>query len=54
MSLLDRVDSESVTKLVQINVRKLAEIAAKGSPYQLAKELHYAGVEYQILSTYLE
>ncbi len=54
LSLLDRVDSESVTKLVEINVRKLAEIAAKDSPYQLAEELHYAGVEYQIPSKYLE
>lgn len=54
LSLLDRVDSASVTKLVEINVRKLAEIAAKDSPYQLAEELHYAGVEYQIPSKYLE
>ncbi len=54
MSLLDRVDSESVTKLVEINVRKLAEIAANDSPHQLAEEFHYAGVEYQIPSKYLE
>ena len=54
LPLLDTVDADSVRKLVEINVRKLAEIAAEGSGYSQAEEFHYAGVEYQIPSKYLE
>ncbi len=48
LALLDKVDDGSVTKLVDINVRKLAEISAKGSSYKQAEEFHYAGKDYQI------
>ena len=54
LPLLDEVDEESVNKLVEINVRKLAEIAAKGTEHRRAEEFQYAGVEYQIPSKYLE
>ena len=54
LPLLDEVDQESVNKLVEINVRKLAEIAAKDSEHKQAEEFQYAGVEYQIPSKYLE
>ena len=52
--MLDEVDEESVNKLVEINVRKLAEIAAKDTEHKQAEEFHYAGVEYQIPSQYLK
>lgn len=54
LPLLDAVDSESVNQLVEINLRKLAEIAARDTSYELAEEFHYAGVEYQIPSSYLK
>ena len=54
LPLLDEVNEESVSRLVEISVRKLAEIAAKGTNHKQAEEFHYAGVEYQIPSKYLE
>ncbi|MBI1787032.1 MAG: PIG-L family deacetylase [Acidobacteria bacterium] len=52
LPLLDRVDDDAVGKLVEINVRKLAEIGAQGTGYSAAEEFHYAGVEYQIPAKY--
>jgi LmbE family N-acetylglucosaminyl deacetylase len=54
LPLLETVNSESVNQLVEINLRKLAEIAARDTSYELAEEFHYAGVEYQIPSSYLK
>ena len=54
LPLLDEVDEESVSQLVEINLRKLAEIAAKDTEHTQAEEFHYAGVEYQIPSKYLQ
>lgn len=54
LPLLDKVDEASVGKLVEINVRKLAEIAAQDTGFSKAEEFHYAGVEYQIPSKYLQ
>jgi LmbE family N-acetylglucosaminyl deacetylase len=54
LPLLDSINRESVNQLVEINVRKLAEIAARDTTYKLAEEFHYAGVEYQIPSSYLK
>ena len=54
LPLLDTVNRESVDQLVEINVRKLAEIAARDTAHELAEEFHYAGVEYQIPSSYLK
>jgi len=54
LPLLDEVNEASVSKLVEINVRKLAEIAAKDTEHSQAEEFHYAGVEYQIPTKYLQ
>lgn len=54
LPLLDKVDDESINKLVEINVRKLGEIGAKGSGFKYGEEFHYAGVEYRIPSKYLK
>ncbi len=54
LPLLAEVNEESVNQLVEINVRKLAEIAAKDTAHSQAEEFHYAGVEYQIPSKYLQ
>lgn len=54
LPLLDEVDEESVNQLVEINLRKLAEIAAKDTEHSQAEEFHYAGIEYQIPSKYLQ
>ena len=48
LPLLDEVDAASIRKLVEINVTKLAEIAARDTPYRQAEEFHYAGPDYQI------
>lgn len=48
LPLLETVDDAAVNKLVEINVRKLAEIAAKDSPYKQAEEFMYAGPEFQV------
>lgn len=54
LPMLDSVNRESVNQLVEINLRKLAQIAAQDTSYELAEEFHYAGVEYQIPSSYLK
>jgi len=54
LPLLEEVNEVSVSKLVEINVRKLAEIAAKDTEHTQAEEFHYAGVEYQIPTKYLQ
>lgn len=54
LPLLDEINEESVNKLVEINIHKLAEIAAKDTEHSQAEEFHYAGVEYQIPSKYLQ
>ena len=54
LPLLDTVDEESINELAGINVRKLAAIAARDTDHQQAEEFHYAGVEYQIPSKYLQ
>lgn len=54
LPLLETVNRETVNQLVEINVRKLAEIAARDTSYKLAEEFHYAGVDYQIPSSYLK
>jgi hypothetical protein len=54
LPLLDTVNRDSVNQLVEINLRKLAQIAARDTSYELAEEFHYAGVEHQIPSSYLK
>lgn len=54
LPLLATVNRESVDELVEINVRKLAQIAAEGTSDELAEEFHYAGVEHQIPASYLK
>ena len=54
LPLLDEVNEETINRLVEINVRKLAEIAAEDTAHSQAEEFHYAGIEYQIPSSYLE
>jgi LmbE family N-acetylglucosaminyl deacetylase len=48
LALLDEVNETSIQKLVEINVTKLAEIAARDTPYKQAEEFHYAGPDYQL------
>jgi len=52
LPLLDAINAESIRKLVDVNVRKLAEIAAKDSPYRQAEEFMYAGPDHQIPETF--
>jgi LmbE family N-acetylglucosaminyl deacetylase len=52
LPLLDDVNEVSVNKLVEINVRKLGEICAQGTPFKYAEEFHYTGPEYRIPSGY--
>ena len=54
MPLLDLVNEKSINSLIEINIRKLAEIAAEGTSLKQAEQFHYAGVEYQIPSKYLK
>jgi LmbE family N-acetylglucosaminyl deacetylase len=54
LPLFDTVDRRAVNALVEVNVRKLAQIGAEGTPHELAEEFHYAGVEYQIPASYLK
>jgi LmbE family N-acetylglucosaminyl deacetylase len=53
LPLLDKADEASVQKLVEINVRKLGEIAAGKTNYKMGEEFEYAGEAYQIPSKYL-
>jgi hypothetical protein len=52
LAVLDVVNDASVNALAEENVRGLAKIAAKGSPYAMAEEFHYAGIDYQIPMKY--
>jgi LmbE family N-acetylglucosaminyl deacetylase len=54
LALLDLINDDNVNRLVEINVRKLGEIAAKGTSHKYAEEFLHAGVEYQIPSIYLK
>jgi LmbE family N-acetylglucosaminyl deacetylase len=53
LPLLDTLSPANLHRLTEENLRGLAAIAAKGSPYQLAEEFRHAGVEYGIPSSYL-
>jgi hypothetical protein len=46
--LLDRTDDASVQKPVEVNIRKLAEIAARKTSYKRGEEFEYAGEAFQI------
>jgi hypothetical protein len=48
LPLLETVNDASVLKLVEINVRKLAEIGAKDSTFKQAEEFMYAGPDFQV------
>lgn len=48
LPLLDQPTPAAIAKLVEINVKGLAEICAKDSPHKLAEEFHYAGPDYQL------
>lgn len=49
LPLFDRGVTESATaKLVEENVRGLAALCAKDSPFRQAEEFHYAGPNYQL------
>lgn len=52
LPLLDTVNEESVARLVEINLRKLAAIGAEQTAYKLAEEFHHAGLDYQIPEKY--
>jgi LmbE family N-acetylglucosaminyl deacetylase len=52
LSLLDTVNEDSINRLVEINLIKLAEIAAEGTSFKRAEQFHYACVEYQIPAKY--
>jgi LmbE family N-acetylglucosaminyl deacetylase len=52
LPLLDTVNEDSINRLVEINLIKLAEIAAEGTSFKRAEQFHYAGVEYQIPGKY--
>lgn len=53
LPLLDNPDDAAIQKLVEINVRKLAQIAAEKTDYKLAEEFQYAGEHFQIPLKYL-
>ena len=44
----EQASEHELRQLVEINVRKLAEIAAKDSEYKMAEEFLYAGAEFQV------
>jgi LmbE family N-acetylglucosaminyl deacetylase len=48
LALLETVNDGAVQKLVEINVRKLAEIGAKDSSFKQAEEFMYAGPDFQV------
>lgn len=48
LPLLDQPTPTAIARLVEINVRGLAELSAKDSPHKLAEEFHYAGPDYQL------
>ena len=52
LPLLDQVTEESINRLVEINITKLAGNAAEGTNFKQAEHFHYAGVEFQIPAAY--
>ncbi|MFN0171248.1 MAG: PIG-L deacetylase family protein [Bryobacteraceae bacterium] len=52
LPLLETINDESVGKLVEINMRKLAQIAAEKTNFSQAEEFHYAGPDFQIPEKY--
>jgi LmbE family N-acetylglucosaminyl deacetylase len=52
LPLLDIVNEASINGLVEQNVRGLAKVAATGTPYPLAEEFRYAGLEFRIPAKY--
>ena len=53
LPLLEVVDETSVNRLAEQNVLGLSKIAAHGSPYSMAEEFRYAGLNYRIPKKYL-
>jgi LmbE family N-acetylglucosaminyl deacetylase len=54
LPLLAEVNDASINKLVEENVRGLAKAAASQTPYTMAEEFRYAGVNYRIPAKYLQ
>jgi LmbE family N-acetylglucosaminyl deacetylase len=54
LPLLAEVNEASINKLVEENVRGLAKLAAAATPYTMAEEFRYAGVNYRIPAKYLQ
>ena len=54
LPLLDKPDEGAIQKLVEINVRKLGQIAAEKTSYKVAEEFQHAGEHFQIPSKYLQ
>ena len=52
LPLLDVMNEASINGLVEQNVRGLAKVAAAGTPYSLAEEFRYAGLEFRIPAKY--
>ncbi|MEX2262404.1 MAG: PIG-L family deacetylase [Bryobacteraceae bacterium] len=52
LRLLEPFDETAVNRLVDLNVRGLAKIAAEGTPYKAAEEFRHAGVEFRIPRKY--
>jgi LmbE family N-acetylglucosaminyl deacetylase len=52
LPLLDVVNEVAINGLVEQNVRGLAKVAATGTPYPLAEEFRYAGLEFRIPAKY--
>lgn len=52
LPLLEVVNSASIDKLVEENVRGLAKVSAAGSSYTAAEEFHHAGIEFRIPAKY--
>jgi LmbE family N-acetylglucosaminyl deacetylase len=52
LPLLDTVNDASIAKLAEINIRSLAEICAKDTPFRAAEEFHYAGRDFQVPSRF--
>jgi LmbE family N-acetylglucosaminyl deacetylase len=52
LPLLDVVNEVAISGLVEQNVRGLAKVAATGTPYPLAEEFRYAGLEFRIPAKY--
>jgi LmbE family N-acetylglucosaminyl deacetylase len=53
LPLLDKLDNDSVNRLVEENIKGLAAVAAKGTSYRAAEEFHYSGLHFRVPSKYL-